>query len=642
MVNEEMFYGTLPQDTQDFGQVLQGIGRNVRDFGRGVSYLPMDLAGSFADIGNLPLKGIDYLINQFRGTDQNYLSTDRPFGGSEQLIDVASRLGLSQQPTGSTFENIGRIGAGFLPLTAAPQAVSKIEDFVSLIRREPINETSYFIKKETNGILELTPTRTSEFSQPTFGEASSEGIFPGTVISARPSGFSVYGVSEQEANRQVQSLLGNPETNRAFQIANQYTNQNLNQPYNIGLYLPESSLAKQSGIGRTYELATDYSDRYPKNTIFESYLADPEYGPIIQQLGIKNYDDLLEQSYKQLEKETMQQFKSLPVRMSFHDGNLNYNDSQEMLRDVIGHNHLTVFRGGDKHEFLNKIDPNTGLNSNEQFRAVHDYFGHAIKGNPFGAKGEEIAWASHQQMFSPLARIAMTAETRGQNSFVNYTPINAQLVSQMEDLRRLQRDARVAGDESTVKELAGELRKLGEQWGYAKQASVVLPPEFTKLDFRGGMPNYLIDVAPAKFGVEETLTHYGTSPEIGLLDPARYGTGIKGSELRRMQESEMPITQRSYAYRGAPGQVQPEPGLGPYVYQTRIGGLYDPMQDPENLALLSRVRNTGSYLTQYGGTQNRSQMATDLERLAFERGYGGLLSPNAAILFRPTPVIRIR
>lgn len=638
----EMFYGTLPQDTQNFDQVLSGVGRNLRDFARGVSYLPMDLAGSVADIGNLPLRGIDYLINQIRGTDQNYISTERPFGGSSQLIDVASKLGLSQQPTGSVAENVGRISAGFLPVTAAPQAVAKIEDFVSLLRQGPKLETPTFRTKETDGVLELTPARPTEFAQQAFGTAPAEGLFPGTVISARPAGFSVYGVSEQEANRQVQSLLKAPETNRAFQIANQYTNQNLGQQYNLGFSLPESSLSKQSGIGRTYELATEFSNAYPKNRVFEGYLADPEFGPIIQARGIKSYDDLLEQSYKELEKETMQQFKSLPVRMSFHQGNLNYNDSAEMLRDVIGHNHLTVFRGGDRHEFLNKVDPGTGLNSNEQFRAVHDYFGHAIRGNPFGAKGEEIAWASHQQMFSPLARIAMTAETRGQNSFVNYTPINAELVGQMEDLRRLQRDAKAAGDDETVRFLAGELRKRGEQWGYAKQASVVLPVEYMKLDFAGGMPNYLMNVVEPRFGVTETLTHFGKSPEIGVLDPTMYGSGIRGSEARRLAETQMPIVPRSYAYRGPLESVQPEPGLGPYAYQAQGQNLYDITADPEKLALLARVRNTGSYLTPYGGILDQPQMLTDLERLTAQYGYRGLLDPQKAVLFSPQPVTRVR
>ena len=501
-----------------------------------------------------------------------------------------------------------------------------------------LNEKPAFTTRESGGILEIEPTGTQGFTQQTFGAVPTEGIYPGTAISTRGVGQSVYGIDEQEANRQVQSILTNPETNRAFQLASTIT-QTQGRAYNPLIDIPPSSLAKQSGIGRTYQIAAEMPQNYPKDQVFQSYLADPEYAPIIKQLGINNYDDLVEASYKQLEKETQEQFKSLPVKMSFHEGNLNYNDSQEMLRDIIGHNHLTVFRGGDKHEFLNKVDKTTGLNSNEQFRAVHDYFGHAVRGNPFGAKGEEIAWASHEQMYSPLAKIAMTSETRGQNSFVNYTPVNAELYSQMEDLRKLQQEARARGDADSVKFLADELKKKGDMWGYAKQAAVLLPAEYTKPQFAGGMPDYLINAVEPKFGVEETLTHFSNKPDLDVLDPTKYGSGIKGQEARRLAETINPVTGRSYAYRGAAEQVTPEPGLGRYPYQMQVPGLYDITKDPEQLGLLASARNTTSFLSPYNrGLLDPQQSLTDLERLTREYGYRGLLDPTKAILFNPTPV----
>lgn len=63
---------------------------------------------------------------------------------------------------------------------------------------------------------------------------------------------------------------------------------------------------------------------------------------------------------------------------------------------------------------------------NDLFRAVHDAYGHFGHGNPFfRAPGEERAWALHSGMYSPEARRAMTSETRGQNSWVNYGPHGA-------------------------------------------------------------------------------------------------------------------------------------------------------------------------------------------------------------------------
>lgn len=62
------------------------------------------------------------------------------------------------------------------------------------------------------------------------------------------------------------------------------------------------------------------------------------------------------------------------------------------------------------------------LPANDVFRIVHDVFGHFKEGVGFRADGEENAWRSHSAMYSDLARPAMTSETRGQNSWVNYGP----------------------------------------------------------------------------------------------------------------------------------------------------------------------------------------------------------------------------
>jgi hypothetical protein len=62
------------------------------------------------------------------------------------------------------------------------------------------------------------------------------------------------------------------------------------------------------------------------------------------------------------------------------------------------------------------------LLANDVFRIVHDVFGHGPEGAGFGPTGEENAWQSHVRMYSPLAARAMTVETRGQNSWVNFGP----------------------------------------------------------------------------------------------------------------------------------------------------------------------------------------------------------------------------
>jgi hypothetical protein len=59
---------------------------------------------------------------------------------------------------------------------------------------------------------------------------------------------------------------------------------------------------------------------------------------------------------------------------------------------------------------------------NDVFRAVHDTFGHGMRGNTFGPIGEYNAWLAHKEMYSSDARRVMTTETLGQNTFTNYGP----------------------------------------------------------------------------------------------------------------------------------------------------------------------------------------------------------------------------
>lgn len=58
--------------------------------------------------------------------------------------------------------------------------------------------------------------------------------------------------------------------------------------------------------------------------------------------------------------------------------------------------------------------------ANDLFRAVHDAFGHGLEGAGFRAQGEENAWQAHVRLFTGSAVAAITTETRGQNSFLNY------------------------------------------------------------------------------------------------------------------------------------------------------------------------------------------------------------------------------
>ena len=88
-----------------------------------------------------------------------------------------------------------------------------------------------------------------------------------------------------------------------------------------------------------------------------------------------------------------------------------YTDAMAMISDLRNHRLLKVYATGgpgNKHPFLTNTE-------NDMFRAVHDAFGHASIGRGFDRHGEEAAWLKHSSMYSPLARQALTTETRGQN-----------------------------------------------------------------------------------------------------------------------------------------------------------------------------------------------------------------------------------
>lgn len=156
-------------------------------------------------------------------------------------------------------------------------------------------------------------------------------------------------------------------------------------------------------------------------------------------------DPLTKASYSALAKETMAQYqaaKAAGFKAEFwHPGKQEdpYKASPRLaVEDVRNNHHMWVYPTyagygsgeiTDEDVKKNPMLQGTGehwngipVTVNDVFRAIHDYYGHAKEGVGFRADGEENAWRAHASMFSPLARMAMTSETRGQNSWLNYGP----------------------------------------------------------------------------------------------------------------------------------------------------------------------------------------------------------------------------
>lgn len=152
------------------------------------------------------------------------------------------------------------------------------------------------------------------------------------------------------------------------------------------------------------------------------------------------HDPEVKAAYDQMVREVAAQYQAAldsGLKVEFVVGEDPYaGNPRAMTEDVRQNNHMWVFSTRDGFGSDASFDPKDNpllaetefeisgqkALANDLFRAVHDYFGHVKEGVGFRAGGEENAWQAHRAMFSPLAARAMTTETRGQNSWLNYGP----------------------------------------------------------------------------------------------------------------------------------------------------------------------------------------------------------------------------
>jgi hypothetical protein len=218
------------------------------------------------------------------------------------------------------------------------------------------------------------------------------------------------------------------------------------KPIKLGneYYTPGPNATLQ-GIAKDYMAKSGLPYEPPQN--YEK--VDPARGARVAQAfeAMKHdpNDPKVKASYEALAKETLAQWDALKasgikvewIKPGQPDP---YADSpRRAAMDVSEHNHWWGFPtdsgfGNDTPEAKAAMKDNPLLRPtgetidgrkvvvNDVFRIVHDMFGHFKEGNGFRADGEENAWRSHSAMFSDAARPAMTSETRGQNSWVNFGP----------------------------------------------------------------------------------------------------------------------------------------------------------------------------------------------------------------------------
>ena len=159
-------------------------------------------------------------------------------------------------------------------------------------------------------------------------------------------------------------------------------------------------------------------------------------------------DPKVKEAYADLARQVRNQYDALTeagYTFTFYDGDTDpYGTNPwEALRDLRDNKKMAVYGTYDGYgtEGITDSDltdnpmlKDTGLRwkdqtgeervvtENDLFRAVHDAFGHGLEGAGFRAQGEENAWQAHARLFTGPALGALTSETRGQNSWLNYGP----------------------------------------------------------------------------------------------------------------------------------------------------------------------------------------------------------------------------
>lgn len=169
----------------------------------------------------------------------------------------------------------------------------------------------------------------------------------------------------------------------------------------------------------------------------------------------------VDKSYKALIKETKQQYefivgKGLKVERYQGKGEP-YSSSREMLEDIRKNNHIYFLANEEAFgDNTTTADKNIGLQksgikladgyemtNSELFRVVHDYFGHGVIGNGFGPIGEENATLQHLNLFSNIAKPALVFQTRGQNSWVNFSGANKEVLNDFKRANELRKEGKI-------------------------------------------------------------------------------------------------------------------------------------------------------------------------------------------------------
>lgn len=274
--------------------------------------------------------------------------------------------------------------------------------------------------------------------------------------------------------QEAKAKFGDTDNNVNFSVVagNKLFNEPLEEASTIAdEYIAEKGLSTEP-IQKIMKLDVENSKRIAEE--FDKMQATPN-------------DPQTKAAYKAMIDETLDQYKK--ILSKGYEVEINnsepYDSSADMIKDLRDNKRMRIFSTesgfGDEaitdeqradnpllQETEFKDANGLPLLANDVFRFVHDFFGHAKFGNGFGAVGEENAWNIHARMYSPLARRAMTTETRGQNSWVNFSGVNDEAFKKRDEARKLRQEGKL----EEAKKLTEEVY---ETMSFAEQKVGLLP-----------------------------------------------------------------------------------------------------------------------------------------------------------------------
>lgn len=392
-------------------------------------------------------------------------------------------------------------------------------------------------------------------------------------------------------------------------------------------------------------------------------------------------------AYQAMANETMAQWqfiKDTGLDVEFIKGDMDNpypNGSRDVLIDIRDNNHMWVFPTDAgfgqssitaEDEAMNPLLVRAGetidgidMRINDVFRIVHDYFGHGLEGATFTARGEENAWQSHVRMYSPTAAKAMTTETRGQNSWVNFGPFGEQNRENPASTTYADQKMTILPDFVMEEGIASDLESTNEQERInrsIKRSSISGDARSDRSrvdrvgtgsgDVRGEVPTgQEADFGTPKPTVDENgltrLVHYSPVAGLEMVSPSEQLTNNRMRGDERERKVKFPDIYQARSYFGmnvgeANGYNQ-EATVGNNVYETKVpvDSLYDYDNDPDGFIAKAADSVDDNIMERTWG-KPKQFITTTAEKSIKDAGYSGYWSNSrmgmVAAMFNDTTV----